>query len=104
MGFTVMIKIRSQKPGERSQKPEARNRNATGQIRRRLLSRIRGGVCFWLLASGFWLSSPRLLSQSPSLDSLSPKERQAAVEQMAVRGKTEAIPPLVTVLKKEPRS
>lgn len=45
-----------------------------------------------------------VLLQSPSLDSSSPKERQAAVEQMAVLGNREAIPRLVEALKKEPRS
>jgi HEAT repeat protein len=45
-----------------------------------------------------------ILLQSPALDSLSPKERQAAVEQMAVMGNREAIPRLAEALKKEPRS
>ena len=45
-----------------------------------------------------------ILLQNPSLDSASPKERQAAVEQMSVLGNREAIPGLVAVLKKEPRS
>jgi len=45
-----------------------------------------------------------LLLQSPSLDSASPKERQSAVEQMAVLGNREVIPQLAAALKKEPRS
>ena len=45
-----------------------------------------------------------LLVQSPSLDSVSPKERQAAVEQMAVLGNRDAIPKLAEALKKEPKS
>src|SRR5881396_3143585 len=45
-----------------------------------------------------------LLLQNPSLDSVSPKERQAAVEQMATLGNRDAIPKLAEALKKEPRS
>ncbi len=45
-----------------------------------------------------------LLFQNPSLDSLSPKERQASIEQMAVLGNREAIPRLAETLKKEPKS
>jgi HEAT repeat protein len=45
-----------------------------------------------------------LLFQNPSLDSLSPKERQAAIEKMAVVGNREAILPLADALKKEPKS
>ncbi len=45
-----------------------------------------------------------LLLQNPSLDSESPKERQAAVEQMAVLGNKEAIPKLAAALKKESKS
>src|SRR5439155_12086656 len=45
-----------------------------------------------------------VLLQSPSLDSASPKERQAAVEQMAVLGNREAIPKLAAALKREPKS
>jgi len=45
-----------------------------------------------------------LFLQSPSLDSASPKERQAAVEEMATLGNRDAIPRLAEVLKKEPRS
>src|SRR2546423_9846008 len=45
-----------------------------------------------------------LLLQSPSLDSESPKERQSAVEQMAVLGNKAAIPKLAAALKKEPKS
>ena len=44
------------------------------------------------------------LLQSPSLDSASPKERQSAVEQMAVLGNRPAIPQLAAALKKEPKS
>ena len=40
-----------------------------------------------------------MLLQNPSLDSESPKERQAAVEQMAVLGNKEAIPKLAAALK-----
>ena len=42
--------------------------------------------------------------QNPSLDSASPKERQAAAEQMAVLGNSAAIPQLAAALKKEPKS
>src|SRR2546427_1439072 len=42
--------------------------------------------------------------QNPSLDSASPKERQAAVEQMAVLGNRAAIPQLAGALKKETKS
>src|SRR5881397_1672983 len=45
-----------------------------------------------------------ILLQNPTLDSASPKERQAAVEQMAVLGNREAIPKLAEALKKEPRA
>jgi HEAT repeat protein len=45
-----------------------------------------------------------LVLQNPSLDSESPKERQAAVEQMAVLGNREAIPKIAAALKKEPKS
>ena len=45
-----------------------------------------------------------VLFQNPSFDSASPKERQAAVEQMAILGNREAIPKLVEALKKEPKS
>jgi HEAT repeat protein len=45
-----------------------------------------------------------LLVQSPSLDSASPKERLAAIEQMAKPGNTEAIAPLTAALKKETKS
>src|SRR5881397_116 len=44
-----------------------------------------------------------LLLQNPSLDSASPKERQAAAEQMAVIGNSAAIPQLAAALKKETR-
>jgi len=44
------------------------------------------------------------LTQNPALDSLSPKERQAAVEKMAVLGNRDAIPTLAEALKKEPKS
>jgi HEAT repeat protein len=42
--------------------------------------------------------------QNPSLDSVSPREREAAIEKMAVVGNRDAIPQLVAALKKEPRS
>ncbi len=45
-----------------------------------------------------------LLFQNPSLDSTSPREREAALERMAVLGNREAIPALAEALKKEPRS
>src|SRR5262245_35240217 len=45
-----------------------------------------------------------LLVQNPSLESVSPKERMAAVDRMAVVGNREAIPQLVEALKKEPKS
>src|SRR5437763_10575348 len=45
-----------------------------------------------------------LLLQNPSLESASPKERQAAVEEMATLGNRDATPRLAEVLKKEPRS
>jgi len=44
------------------------------------------------------------LLQNPSLDSASPKERQAAAEQMAVLGNSAAIPQLAAALKKESKS
>src|SRR5262245_21087846 len=45
-----------------------------------------------------------LLLQNPSLDSVSPREREAAIEKMAVIGNRAAIPPLAAALKKEPKS
>jgi HEAT repeat protein len=45
-----------------------------------------------------------VLFQNPSLDSASPKERQAAAEQMAVLGNSAAIPQLAAALKKETKS
>jgi HEAT repeat protein len=42
--------------------------------------------------------------QNASLDSASPKERQAAVEQIAVLGNSAAVPQLAAALKKEPKS
>jgi len=45
-----------------------------------------------------------MLLQTPSLDSESLKERQAAVEQMAVLGSMGAMPKLAAALKKEPKS
>lgn len=45
-----------------------------------------------------------LLFQNPTLESASPKEREAAIERMAVLGNREAIPALAEALKKEPRS
>ena len=44
------------------------------------------------------------LLQTPSLESTSPKERQAAVEQMATYGNAQAITPLAEALRKEPKS
>jgi HEAT repeat protein len=45
-----------------------------------------------------------LLLQGPSLESTNPKDRQAAIEQMARPGNTEAIPALTSALKKESKS
>src|SRR6516162_1737581 len=45
-----------------------------------------------------------LFAQNPSLDSASPKERQAAIQKMAVLGNHDAIPKLADALKKEPKS
>jgi HEAT repeat protein len=45
-----------------------------------------------------------LLPQTPSLDSTSPKEREAAVQQLAVLGNRDAIPKLAEAIKKEPKS
>src|SRR5262245_51879968 len=45
-----------------------------------------------------------LLFQNPTLQSASPKERQAAIERMAVLGNDKAIPELVAAYKKEPKS
>ena len=45
-----------------------------------------------------------LFPQNPSIDSASPKERQAAIEQMAVLGNRDAIPKLAEAIKKEPKS
>jgi HEAT repeat protein len=45
-----------------------------------------------------------LLFQTPSIESTSPKEREAAIEQMAVLGNAKAIPALAAALKKEPKS
>lgn len=44
------------------------------------------------------------LLQGPSLDSSSPKERQAAIEEMAVIGNAKAIPALAAAYKKEPKA
>lgn len=44
------------------------------------------------------------LVQNPSLDSVSPKERQAAIEQMATLGNHDAVAKLGAALKKEPKS
>src|SRR5438270_3625447 len=45
-----------------------------------------------------------ILLQNPSLDSVSPKEREAAVEKMAFLGNSAAIPQLAAALKKESKS
>src|SRR6185503_8485539 len=45
-----------------------------------------------------------LLPQNPSIDSPSPKEREAAIEKMAVLGNREAIPKLGEAIKKESKS
>jgi HEAT repeat protein len=50
------------------------------------------------------LALTALLLQGPSLDSSSPKERQAAIEQMAKPGNIEAIPAFESALKKESKS
>ena len=44
------------------------------------------------------------LLQNPSLDSASPKERQAAIDKMAVQGNRQAIPVLAAAIKKESKS
>jgi HEAT repeat protein len=44
-----------------------------------------------------------LFLQSPSLESVSPKERMEAVDKLAVVGNREAIPQLAAALKKEPK-
>jgi HEAT repeat protein len=44
------------------------------------------------------------LLQGPSLDSASPKERQAAIEQLAVLGNSQGIPALADAYKKEPKA
>src|SRR5262245_29676056 len=54
------------------------------------------------LISSFLLGA--LFLQSPTLDSPSPKERQAAIERMATFGNAKAIPDLVAAYKKEPKS
>src|SRR5262249_1804348 len=45
-----------------------------------------------------------LAPQNPALDSPSPKERQAAIEKMAVPGNHDAVQQLTAALKKEPKS
>jgi HEAT repeat protein len=45
-----------------------------------------------------------VLLQGPSLDSASPKERQAAIDQMATLGNSKAIPTLAEAYKKEPKA
>jgi HEAT repeat protein len=45
-----------------------------------------------------------LVPQNPSLDSESPKEREAAVQQMAVLGNRDAIPKIAAAIKKESKS
>jgi HEAT repeat protein len=45
-----------------------------------------------------------LVLQGPSLDSGSPKEREAAIDRLSVAGNTAGIPELAGALKKEPRS
>src|SRR3989442_5940522 len=45
-----------------------------------------------------------IVLQHPSLDSVSPKEREAAVEKMAFLGNSAAIPQLAAALKKESKS
>src|SRR2546421_8716629 len=45
-----------------------------------------------------------LVPQTPSLDSASPKEREAAIQQMAVLGNRDAIPKIEAALKKETKS
>ena len=42
-------------------------------------------------------------AQTPSLDSLSPKERREAIESIAILGNREAVPALVEAYRKEPR-
>src|SRR5580658_7980932 len=50
------------------------------------------------------LAITALLLQTPAIDSPSPKERQAAIEQLAKPGNKDAIPTLTEALKKEPKS
>jgi HEAT repeat protein len=45
-----------------------------------------------------------LAPQAPSLDSASPKERESAIQQMAVLGNRDAIPKIAAALKKETKS
>lgn len=45
-----------------------------------------------------------LLQTTPAIDSPSPKERQAAIDQMATIGNSKAIPTLVDAYKKEPKA
>src|SRR6266571_7980676 len=73
----------------RSRKPKAGNQLQKG---------TRLCAFLWLISASW------LLAQNPSLDSASPKERQAAVESMAVLGNREAIPKLAAALKREPKS
>lgn len=51
-----------------------------------------------------FFASALVTPQRPSLDSPSPKERQAAIEERAVLGNRDAIPELAAALKKEPKS
>jgi len=50
------------------------------------------------------LTAAVLLLQAPSLDSASPKERESAIQQMAVLGNRAAIPKIAAALKKESKS
>src|SRR5215470_5919480 len=50
------------------------------------------------------LMAAALLAQNPSLDSVSPKERMAAVDKLAIVGNHEAIPQLAEAIKKESKS
>src|SRR5215470_9228924 len=50
------------------------------------------------------LMAAALLVQNPSLDSISPKARMAAVDRMAIVGNREAIPQLAEAIKKESKS
>src|SRR5215471_10764036 len=65
-------------------------------------ARVRGNVMIQSLLGFAFIAV--FLIQGPSLDSASPKERQAAIDQMAVLGNVKAIPALAEAYKKEPKA